>query len=83
MAAARGGADRRPQLGKLSVPTLVVHGGNDPLFPPECGTDLARSIERAWLLEVNGMGHDLPAGLIELFVGTVSANCARVFAGEN
>jgi len=83
MAAARGAADRREQLGQLSVPTLVVHGGNDPLFPRECGTDLARSIERAWLLEVNGMGHDLPAELIELFVGMVSANNARAFAEEN
>lgn len=77
MAASRGAADRRPQLSALSVPALVVHGGDDPLFPPECGSDLSRTIPAAWLLEVNGMGHDLPAELFELYVGAVNANCAR------
>ncbi|MBV1687308.1 alpha/beta hydrolase [Novosphingobium sp. G106] len=77
LAAARGAPDRRPQLRALSVPALVVHGRNDPLFPPECGTDLARSIPGSWLLEPGGMGHDLPAELIDLFVETVRANCAR------
>jgi pimeloyl-ACP methyl ester carboxylesterase len=77
MAAARGAPDRRGPLGRLSVPTLVVHGGADPLFPPECGTDLARSIPGAWLLEVAGMGHDLPSELLDLLAATVGANCAR------
>jgi pimeloyl-ACP methyl ester carboxylesterase len=77
LAAARGAPDRRPQLRQLSVPTLVVHGGDDPLFPPECGTDLARSIAGSWLLEPGGMGHDLPAELIDLFVNTTGTNCAR------
>lgn len=77
LAAARGAPDRRPQLRALSIPALVVHGRNDPLFPPECGTDLARSIPGSWLLEPGGMGHDLPAELIDLFVETVRANCAR------
>ena len=77
LAASRGAADRRHQLSALSVPALVVHGGADPLFPPECASDLSRTIPRAWLLEVNGMGHDLPSELFELFVGAVSANCAR------
>jgi pimeloyl-ACP methyl ester carboxylesterase len=80
LAASRGAADRRPQLRQLSVPTLVVHGVDDPLLTVEGGVDIARAIEGAWLLEVDGMGHDLPAELFDLFVGTVATNCAR--AGE-
>ena len=77
LAAARGATDRRPQLRALSVPALVIHGVDDPLVPAACGADIARNIKGAWLLEVNGMGHDIPAELIDLFVASVSANCAR------
>ena len=59
------------------MPALVVHGVDDPLIPIESAADIARNIDGAWLLEVNGMGHDLPTELFDLFVGAVSANCAR------
>jgi hypothetical protein len=55
---------------------------DDPLLTVESGADLARSIEGAWLLEVNGIGHDLPAELFDLFVATVAANCARAQASR-
>jgi pimeloyl-ACP methyl ester carboxylesterase len=82
LVAARGAADRRSALHQLSVPALVVLGGDDPLFAPECGSDLSRSNSGAWLLEVNGMGHDLPAELFDLFVASVTANCARLGTWE-
>ncbi|MEJ2860886.1 alpha/beta fold hydrolase [Actinomycetospora flava] len=48
-------------LGALAgLPTLVVHGGADPLFPPEHGRALAAAIPGARLLEIPGMGHQLP-----------------------
>lgn len=77
LAATRGAADRRGKLARLAVPTLVVHGRDDPLIRREAGIDLAQSIPGAWLLELGGMGHDLPAELIDLFAATVAANCAR------
>lgn len=77
LAAARGSADRRPLLRALSVPALVVHGVEDPLLPVESGADIARAIKGAWLLEVGGMGHDLPEALFDLFVGAIRANCDR------
>jgi pimeloyl-ACP methyl ester carboxylesterase len=42
------------------LPTLVVHGTADPLFPVEHGRALAAAIPGARLLEVEGMGHQLP-----------------------
>jgi pimeloyl-ACP methyl ester carboxylesterase len=77
LAASRGAPDRRAMLAGLSLPALVVHGRDDPLFPPEYGIDLARCIPGSWLIEPGGMGHDLPAELVDLFVEIVRANCAR------
>ena len=42
------------------VPTLVLHGTEDPLFPRAHGRALARAIPGARLVEIDGMGHDVP-----------------------
>ncbi|HEY2225526.1 alpha/beta hydrolase [Actinomycetospora sp.] len=42
------------------LPVLVVHGAVDPLFPVEHGRALAAMIPGARLLEIEGMGHQLP-----------------------
>ncbi len=42
------------------IPTLVVHGTADPLFPLEHGRALARAIPGARLLELVDVGHQLP-----------------------
>jgi pimeloyl-ACP methyl ester carboxylesterase len=46
-------------LGGLSVPTLVVHGTEDPLFPDH-GRALAVEIPGARLLMLDGVGHQAP-----------------------
>lgn len=49
------------QLSRLAgVPTLVVHGTADPLFPVEHGHALADAIPGARLIELAGVGHELP-----------------------
>ncbi|PVZ07751.1 alpha/beta fold hydrolase [Actinomycetospora cinnamomea] len=48
-------------LGELAgLAVLVVHGTADPLFPVEHGRALAAAIPGARLLEIEGMGHQLP-----------------------
>lgn len=42
------------------LPVLVVHGTVDPIFPVEHGRALAGVIPGARLLEIAGMGHQLP-----------------------
>ncbi len=54
--------NRKPALASLTVPTLVVHGSDDPLVPLACGEDTANAIPGAELLIIEGMGHDLPPG---------------------
>ncbi len=42
------------------LPTLVLHGTADPLFPPAHGRALADEIPGARLIELDGVGHQLP-----------------------
>jgi pimeloyl-ACP methyl ester carboxylesterase len=47
-------------LADISVPVLVVHGTDDPMFPPEHGEALAAAIPGATLLLLEGVGHEFP-----------------------
>ena len=47
-------------LGRLDIPTLVVHGDADRLVPLEGGRATASAIPSARLEIVEGMGHDYP-----------------------
>jgi pimeloyl-ACP methyl ester carboxylesterase len=55
--------DRTAQLRRLSVPTLVIHGLDDPLVRPTGGHAIARAIPRSKFVGFSGMGHDLPRAL--------------------
>ncbi|MRG60254.1 alpha/beta fold hydrolase [Agromyces sp. CFH 90414] len=50
----------RERLGSIDVPTTVVHGTADPMFPIGNGEALARDIPGASLVRVPGLGHELP-----------------------
>jgi proline iminopeptidase len=47
----------------ISVPTLVVHGADDVLIPPEAGRVTADLIPGAVFKVIEGMGHDIPPAL--------------------
>ena len=51
---------RVERLRELRVPTLVIHGKDDPLVPFEAGQDTANAIPGAAMLAIEGMGHDMP-----------------------
>jgi len=56
---------RAAELARIACPTLVVHGRADPLVPYACGEDTARRIPGARLVGIDGMGHDLPPGVVQ------------------
>jgi pimeloyl-ACP methyl ester carboxylesterase len=58
---------RVPLLKRITAPTLVIHGAEDPLVPVAAGHDLAQHIPGARLSIIPGMGHDLPAPLLPTF----------------
>lgn len=67
--------DRRHDLARVTAPTLVLHGAEDPLLPPGGGRDTAASIPGAVFEEIAGMGHDLPGPVIPRLVSRIAAHC--------
>ena len=68
---------RSEALRALRVPTLVIHGKDDPLVPFEGGQDTAASIPGAQLLAIEGMGHDMPRPLWPRLIDAISALTAK------
>ena len=69
--------DRSSLLGRIRLPTQVIHGKADPLVPVAAGYDLAKKIDAAKIDVIDGMGHDLPMALWPRFVADVAAAAAR------
>ena len=70
VAAIFGGGDRTDALGKLTVPTLVIHGNEDSLINISGGHATHQAIPGAvWYGHpengAEGMGHDLPLPLLD------------------
>lgn len=68
--------DRRERLKRVTAPTLVIHGEDDPLVPLAGGKDTAETIPGARLKTYPGMGHDLPLELIEPIADDVASHAA-------
>jgi pimeloyl-ACP methyl ester carboxylesterase len=66
---------RRKALASVRVPTLVIHGADDTLFPREHGQDTADAIKGAKLLLVPGLGHGTAyPGLWDEIVAAIAAH---------
>jgi pimeloyl-ACP methyl ester carboxylesterase len=73
--------DRRKALASVTVPTLVIHGTDDPVVPMEAGRDTAEAIPGAQLILIEGMGHDLPhGGAWPRIVGAIAAHTMKAMA---
>ncbi|MBX7481925.1 alpha/beta hydrolase [Qipengyuania sp. 6D47A] len=66
--------DRRKMLKDIAVPTLVLHGEDDPLVPCEGGRDTAACIPGAKLKTIPGWGHDLPLELVDDIADAIAAH---------
>jgi len=69
--------DRTDALGRLRVPTLVIHGMLDPLVQPSGGIATARAIPGAKLVMYNDMAHDLPPTRWSEIADEIAAIVAR------
>ncbi len=63
--------DRTPMLSRITVPTHIVHGAEDPLVPVAAARDLHARIAGSTLEIIDGMGHDLPAALWPRFAAAI------------
>jgi pimeloyl-ACP methyl ester carboxylesterase len=77
LAAIIASGDRTRELRKVVAPTLVVHGTADPLVSPSGGRATARAIKAAKLLNIEGMGHDLPRAIWPGLIDAIAENTAR------
>jgi pimeloyl-ACP methyl ester carboxylesterase len=72
------GGDRwRERLGGLRVPTLVIHGTEDPVLPYGNAVALAHDIPGAGLLPLERTGHELPRPVWDVVVPAILEHTAR------
>ena len=74
--------DRRAKLKTIKVPTVVVHGIEDPLMSVEGGKDTAANIPGAELRLIPGMGHDLPIPLAKTIADAIAAAASRAIGAK-
>ena len=71
---------RLEALQQLDVPTLVVHGENDTLLPPEHGRRTVELIPDAEYLEIEGFSHDFVYQVWPPLIEATTMLTARTFA---
>jgi pimeloyl-ACP methyl ester carboxylesterase len=63
-------------LATVGVPTLVVQGTEDPIFPIDHGEALAKAIPGSTFVTWEGVGHEIPAPLGPDLIALLKANIA-------
>ena len=81
LAAIAASGDREPQLAQLRVPTVVMHGADDPLIDISGGQRTAATIPGAELVIVDNMAHDLPVQMWPQLIAQVTALAVRSAGG--
>jgi pimeloyl-ACP methyl ester carboxylesterase len=77
LAAIIASGDRTRELRRITAPTMVIHGSDDPLVRPSGGRATVRAIPGAQWLEIEGMGHDLPPAAWDRMIDAIVANAKR------
>jgi pimeloyl-ACP methyl ester carboxylesterase len=82
LAAIAASGDRTAALRSVSVPTLVLHGADDPLVNVSGGRATAQAIPGAEFVEFAGMGHHLSRELWGEIARHIGEHIGRVEAGR-
>ena len=70
--------DRSSRLHEIQVPTLVIHGTEDAILPLDHGIAVADAITDSKRMIMEGVGHEIPEGLIPEIINEIVANIRRV-----
>lgn len=81
LAAVLASPDRAPELAGVTAPAVVIHGADDPLIGVSGGRATAAAVPGAELVEIEGMGHDLPQALLGRIADALVRNFERAGAG--
>jgi len=77
LAATQATGSLRRYLRDIHLPTLIIHGLDDPLIAARRSRQLHRGIRGSKLLLLEGMGHNLPRQLMPRIVQAIVENCAK------
>ncbi len=77
LAAIMATGNRREKVATIKAPTLVIHGGDDPLVSVEGGKDTAKAINGSELLIIDGMGHSMPPETWPRILEAITSNAAK------
>jgi pimeloyl-ACP methyl ester carboxylesterase len=72
--------DRAAYCRRIRIPTLVVHGTEDPLVPFEDGRLTAELIPDAEFQAIEGMGHELTPALVIRLLPIIQSFAARTLS---
>jgi pimeloyl-ACP methyl ester carboxylesterase len=80
LAAIMKSGDRTKLLADVDAPTLVINGDRDLMVNPRGGATTAKAIRGARHEVFKGMGHDLPAGLVDQLVDLIASHATAAEA---
>ena len=78
MAAMAVPGNTKPFIDKIKVPTIVIHGTEDPFNHFNAGKEIASSIPGAELLIIDGMGHGFPHEVVPQIVKGIVENSNKI-----
>ena len=68
MAAVGLSPNRFKRLKEITIPTLIIHGTEDPLIPVDHGMAISEQIPNSEKLIIKGMGHNFPTSVIPVII---------------
>lgn len=74
--------DRTAQLQRITAPTLVIHGERDLLVAASGGEATAKAIRGARHVVMPGMGHHIPAALVDHITSQIAEHALGPRTGE-
>jgi len=72
--------NRKKALRTVAIPTLVIHGTDDPLVPVPAAPDLSQTIPGAGLLLIEGMGHSFPREVWPRIIDAIANHASQAEA---
>ncbi|MHA1884308.1 MAG: alpha/beta fold hydrolase [Promethearchaeota archaeon] len=70
--------NRKSELSSIKVPSLVIHGTDDPVINVEAGRDTHEAIPDSKLIIIQGMGHSFPRETWRQISTAIAENASKV-----
>lgn len=72
-------AINQQQLNSITIPTLIISGDQDPIFPPAHSKTIANAIPHAKLIIIENMGHVITPVFFQKITDAIIQNQLKIF----